>query len=232
MRYRVARMGSAMSDAQLLQAWAGGDQAAGEQLFERHFESIARFFRNKLASDAQHEDLIQQTFLGCVEARERFRGDSSFRSFLFAIAHNQLSKYWRGRSRDRLDLQTISVFDLDPSPSAAIARDQDQQRLLLALRRIPLDGQVALELHYWESMTAAEISVVLGVPLGTAKTRLRRAKQLLEAELREIDGASAVEATGTRLDTWARELREHLFQGRDEGRGEGRGEGRSFDEET
>ena len=203
-----------MSDAQLLQAWAEGDRQAGEQLFERHFEAIARFFRNKLPSDAQHEDLIQQTFLGCVEARDRFRGDASFRSFLFAIAHNQLSKYWRARSRDRLDLQTISVFDLDPSPSAALARDEDQHRLLHALRRIPLDAQVALELHYWEAMTAAEVGEVLGVPLGTAKTRLRRAKQLLEAELRELDAGLAVEATGTRLDTWARELREHLFSGR------------------
>ena len=201
------------SDGELFAAWAAGDQRAGERLFERHFEAIARFFRNKLPSDAQHEDLIQQTFLGCVEARERFRGDASFRSFLFAIAHNQLSKYWRARSRDRLDLQTISVFDLDPSPSAALARDEQQHRLLCALRRIPLDAQVALELHYWEAMTAAEIGEVLGVPLGTAKTRLRRAKQLLEVELRELDAGLAVEATGTRLDTWARELREHLFSG-------------------
>lgn len=172
-----------MSDAQLLEAWAGGDRAAGEALFERHFEAVARFFRNKLSADTAHEDLIQQTFLGCVEARDRFRGDASFRSFLFAIAHRQLAKYWRTRSRDRLDFQTVSVFDLDASPSAALVQDQEHQRLLLALRRIPIDSQVALELHYWESMTAAEIAEVLDIPLGTAKTRLRRAKQLLEVEL-------------------------------------------------
>ncbi|PRP90532.1 ECF RNA polymerase sigma-E factor [Enhygromyxa salina] len=201
-----------MSDAQLLRAWADGDKRAGEQLFERHFEAIARFFRNKLPADTQHEDLIQQTFLGCVEARDRFRGDSSFRSFLYAIAHNQLAKHWRSRSRDRVDLKSVSAFDLDPSPSAALARDQDQHQLLLALRRIPLDSQVALELHYWEAMTAAEIGEVLGVPLGTAKTRLRRAKQLLEAELRALDGGLRVEPTGTRLDTWARELKDALFE--------------------
>lgn len=202
-----------MQDAELLQAWAEGDKLAGERLFERHFESVARFFRNKLPADAHHEDLIQQTFLGCVEARDRFRGDASFRSFLFAIAHNQLSKHWRARSRDRLDLQSISVHDLDPSPSAVLARDQDQHKLLHALRRIPLDSQVALELHYWESLTAAEIGEVLGVPLGTAKTRLRRAKQLLEAELRALDiGAARLDPTGTRLDTWARELKDALFE--------------------
>ena len=143
----------------------------------------------------------------------RFRGDASFRSFLFAIAHNQLGKHWRSRSRDRLDFQTISAFDLNPSPSAAVARDQDQQQLLLALRRIPLESQVALELHYWESMTAAEIGDVLGVPLGTAKTRLRRAKQLLEAELLTVDGSRvAIEPTGTGLDTWARVVKKSLFE--------------------
>ena len=201
-----------MSDAELLQAWADGDARAGEALFERHFESIARFFRNKLPAEAQHEDLIQQTFLGCVEARSRYRGDASFRSFLFAIAHNQLGKFWRSRSRDRLDLRSVSAYDLDPSPSAALARDELHQQLLIALRRIPLDSQVALELHYWESMTAAEIGEVLDVPLGTAKTRLRRAKQLLEAELRALDSAmQPLDPTGSRLDTWARELREGLF---------------------
>lgn len=202
-----------MTDAELLQAWTDGDKAAGEQLFERHFEAIARFFRNKLHADAQHEDLIQQTFLGCVEARDRFRADASFRSFLFAIAHHQLGKYWRSRSRDRLDFQTISVFDIDASPSAVVARDQDQQKLLLALRRIPLDSQVALELHYWESMTAAEIGQVLGVPLGTAKTRLRRAKQLLEVELRSLDvGPARLDVTESGLDTWARDVRAVLFE--------------------
>jgi RNA polymerase sigma-70 factor (ECF subfamily) len=203
-----------MTDAELLQAWSDGDKSAGEALFERHFEAVARFFRNKLPSDTQHEDLIQQTFLGCVEGRHRFRGESSFRSFLFAIAHNQLCKHWRSRSRDRLDFQTISAFDLDPSPSAVLARDQDQRKLLAALRRLPLDSQVALELHYWESMTAAEISEVLDVPLGTAKTRLRRAKQLLEAELRREGPSGGGEGrldAETGLETWAREVKDALF---------------------
>jgi RNA polymerase sigma-70 factor (ECF subfamily) len=201
-----------LTDAELLQAWADGNKSAGEQLFERHFESIARFFRNKLPADVQHEDLIQQTFLGCVEARERFRGDASFRSFLFAIAHNQLGKHWRSRSRDRLDFETVSAFDIDPSPSAVVARGQDQQKLLLALRRIPVDSQVALELHYWEAMTAAEIGEVLDVPLGTAKTRLRRAKQLLEAELLAVEVApTRLDPTGSGLDTWARGVRAELF---------------------
>jgi RNA polymerase sigma factor (sigma-70 family) len=205
-----------MSDAELLQAWAAGDKLAGEQLFERHFEAVARFFRNKLAADASHEDLIQLTFLGCVEARDRFRQHASFRTFLFAIARNQLGKFWRTRSRDRVDLQTVSLHDLDASPSAALAKDQDQQLLLIALRRLPLDSQIALELHYWEALSADEIAAVLELPLGTAKTRLRRAKQLLEGELQAVlSGKFGSVRTETGLETWARDLRASVLAGDD-----------------
>lgn len=55
-----------------------------------------------------------------------------------------------------------------------------------ALRRIPVELQIALELHYWEGLSASEFADVLDIPLGTVKTRLRRAKQRLRAELVEL----------------------------------------------
>jgi len=67
-----------------------------------------------------------------------------------------------------------------------VAEDRRQQMMLSALRRIPIDHQTMLELHYWEGMTALEIGGMLEVPVGTAKTRLRRAKQLLAAELSDL----------------------------------------------
>ena len=196
------------SDGELLEAWGRGDHVAGEQLFARHFESVVRFFQNKI--DRDHDDLIQQTFLGCVEGRASFRGDGSFRAFLFGVAHNVLGKHLRRRYRDptALDFAHVSIAELGDSPSLVVAADRQQLMMLQALRRIPLDHQVALELHYWESMTAAEIGDALGVPVGTAKTRLRRAKQLLAAELSDLlAGVTGAEPTETRLDTWAAGIR-------------------------
>lgn len=200
------------TDAALLEAWAGGDPAAGETLFARHFESVVRFFQNKVERD--QEDLIQKTFLGCLESRARFRGDGSFRAFLFGVAHNVLGKHLRGRYRDRtspLDFAHVSIAELGATPSQLVADDQRQQLMLIALRRIPLDHQTVLELHYWEAMTAQEIAQMLGLALGTAKTRLRRAKQLLAAELSDLmAGSGGHEPTETRLDTWARQIRQRL----------------------
>lgn len=194
----------------LFGAWVAGDGEAGELLFERHFESVARFFRNKV--DRGHDDLIQKTFLGCVESRTRFRGDASFRTFLFAVARNVLGKHYRSARRTPIEFHEVSIHDLGASPSVVYARDQQQLLMLNALRRIPLDYQIVLELHYWESMTGSAIAEVLEVPLGTAKTRIRRAKQLLAAEFEElVSGASSPQATATRLDTWARSLRAQLL---------------------
>lgn len=201
----------APSDGELLDAWAAGDQGAGEALFARHFESVVRFFQNKI--DRDHDDLIQRTFLGCLEGRARFRGDGSFRAFLFGVARNVLGKHLRGRYRESaaLDFAHVSVAELGDSPSQLVAEDQQQLLMLNALRRIPLDHQIVLELYYWEGMTAIEVGQMLEVPLGTAKTRLRRAKQLLAAELSDLmAGTTGAEPTETRLDTWARGIRQRL----------------------
>lgn len=199
------------TDGELLEGWAAGDHRAGERLFGRHFEAVVRFFHNKIDRDA--EDLIQKTFLGCLEARAAFRGEGSFRAFMFGVARNVLGKHLRQRYREpaALDLAHVSITELGSSPSQLLAADQHQQLMLTALRRIPIDHQTVLELHYWEGMTAQEVGQMLEVPVGTAKTRLRRAKQLLAAELSDLlAGVTGSEPTETRLDTWARGIRARL----------------------
>ncbi len=205
-----------MEDPELLAAWGGGDLGAGEALFERHFEPVARFFRNKLGGVSEGaDDLIQQTFLGAVEGRARFRGESSFRTYLFGVARNVLLKHYRQRHQDgarHVDFQLTALHDLDPSPSAVLARDHEHRLLLHGLRRIPLESQIALELHYWEGFTAREVGDALELPLGTAKTWIRRAKQQLCEQIALLSsGAMTADETEAGLETWARALRDRLF---------------------
>jgi RNA polymerase sigma-70 factor (ECF subfamily) len=207
---RAAAM-SASRDLELLAAWRAGDVAAGNTLFERYFVPVRRFFRNKVVGDV--DDLIQKTFLACVEGRDRFRGDASFRRYLFGTANNVLRVHYRGRKKDGdgPDFSTMSAMDLAPSPSQAIALGDEQRIVLESLRRIPLEYQVALELFYWEELPVLELAEVLDVPLGTVKTRLRRGRQLLEEKIQELAGSSErLQTTLTDLDRWARQLRERL----------------------
>ena len=194
-------------DFDLLAAWRGGDRDAGEALFDRHFSSISRFFRNKVTTGV--DDLVQKTFLGLVESRDSFRGHSSFRTFLFAIAHNVLSKHYRTRSRNKMDLESVSAADLAPGQSSLMAKKLEHRLLAQALRTIPLQYQMLLELQYWESLSTSEIAEVLGVPQGTAKTRLRKAKAVLREAVEQLADSPELRASTLEgLDGWARELRE------------------------
>ncbi|MCY1057475.1 sigma-70 family RNA polymerase sigma factor [Nannocystis sp. SCPEA4] len=198
-------MSSRPSDEALLAAWRAGDRRAGERLFERYYEPVARFFFNKTDAEAE---LIQQTFLACVEGAAKFRGEGSFRSYVFAIAYRQLCRHYRDRKGDRLDLTEVSVAAMEPSPSQAMVEGEELRLLLAGLRRIPVDCQVALELLYWEQLTTAEMAAVLEIPEGTVKSRLRRGRALLREAIEALAKSPDLAAsTLLGIDTWASALR-------------------------
>lgn len=200
------------TDRELLEAWRAGDESAGRELFERHFASVYRFFRNKLEDAA--DDLTQQTFLGCLKGKERYRGESSFRTYLFTIARNRLYTHLRDKGRrDRvIEVGQTSMAELGAASfSGLVAQKQEQRVLLRALRRLPLEMQVALELHYWEELTVREIALVVDTPEGTVKRRLQRARAKLDELIAEISESEAIaQSTVGNLEQWAAQLRDQL----------------------
>lgn len=174
------------SDGELLRRWRDGEKEAGNELFSRHFASIRRFFRNKVGND-DAEDLIQRSMLECVKSASSFRGDSSFRTFLFVIARRELWHHIERRTRDgsrrEPDFTVSSVADLGLSPSRFVAAGELHTRVIEAMRRIPIDFQITLELHYWEQLTGPELAQVLGISPTTVRTRLHRAREALREML-------------------------------------------------
>lgn len=199
------------SDAELLQRWNDGDTRSGEQLFARYYDAVSRFFGNKVTRD--RADLVQGTFSACLEKVDGLKNATSFRSFLFGIARFELLHYYRRKSRREVefDAESVSVHDVDPTPSRVIAKHQEQRLLLEALRHIPLELQIVLELTYWEKLTSAEMADLLGIPEGTVKSRVRRARQKLDEELgRLAESPAQLETTASDLDGWAEKLRGQL----------------------
>jgi RNA polymerase sigma-70 factor (ECF subfamily) len=200
-----------MTEVERLAAWRNGDAAAGEALVEANFESVYRFFRNKVDGDL--DDLVQATFTRCLERRDDAE-IRAFRPYLFGVARNVLREHYRRRARADTDLGNKSVADLGASPSTLVSQKRDHRMLLEALRQIPLDEQVVLELFYWESMTGRELAEVLGVPEGTARTRLRSARMSLEAALaRIVRSPDALKTTLDNLERWSASIREALAAG-------------------
>ncbi|MGH1348644.1 MAG: RNA polymerase sigma factor [Nannocystales bacterium] len=147
--------------------------------------------------------------MGPRQRAHRFRGDASVRTFLFSIAHNILRHHLRGRHRSEqpFDSGAVSIAELAPGPATALGRKQEQRLLARALRNIPLDYQVALELHYWEQLSATQIAEVTGVPVGTIKTRIRRGRQLLQERSTDL-AETPQELTSTLggFEEWIRAL--------------------------
>ena len=197
-------MAATDEDFALLEKWRAGDLDAGNDLFERHFDAVHRFFSNKCAPE-NAADLVQRTFLAAVEARDRFEGRSSVRTFLFSIAHHELARHYRTRRSD-WDASISSVAGVEPNGSSVLVKAAEQRALIEALRKLPFDLQVALELFYWENLRGPELAEVLGVPEGTVRSRLRRGLALLRERLAEMDDRPALAATSTTFDGWARDV--------------------------
>lgn len=208
-------MTDAMTDEELLTRWREGDADAGHELVERHLEAVHRFFANKVRHST--DDLVQKTFLACVESVEGYAGRASFRSYLFAIARHVLFHHYREGHRD-FDPLTVTAATLvheELSPADRLSEREDQRLLLRALRLLPLELQTLLELAYWEGLTDQELAEVVEsptgtiTPTGTIKSRLRKARGLLEEHLATLaDSPALLESSRLTLEAWAAGIRE------------------------
>lgn len=189
----------------LLEAWRAGDRFAGEQLVARHYPQVAGFFRLRVGEAA--DDLTQRTFLACVEGRDRV-SSSSFRAYVFGVAHHLLVEHIRAGHR-RAAIESFGVAQPQSvlSPSHVVRLRQEQLLLLRALDDLPLDMQMPLALCYVQGLKAREIGEVLEIPTSTVTTRLQRAREALRAKVESMRAPTQVrDAALADLEGWTRSL--------------------------
>jgi RNA polymerase sigma-70 factor (ECF subfamily) len=192
-------------DAELLERWRAGDAAAGNLLFERCFAPIFRFFVNKTRSLADTEELTQNTFVALMSARDGFLGRSSFLTYALGIASNTLKHYYRSLARtpEPVDPLERSIVALGAGAQTLLECAEAQQQLLAALREIPAELQIVLELYYVEALEPAAIGDVLGVAVNTVRSRIQRGREQLRAKLDELAHSPLAPSTTDDDDHWA-----------------------------
>ena len=193
------------SDRDLLVAWRDGDVGAGNALFLRHESALHAVFRNKCAA-ALLPDLVQETFTRSLTAE--FRETGSYRSFLCGIAALVLNEWFRKSDRYR-PMDDASVEDFGTDVHDATAQREECRLLTKALRRLPVDQQIALEMQIIGQMDVAEIAEAIGVDYNTANGRIQKAK----ARLRQIIADLRIEdrlarSTVDNLEDWGRLVRD------------------------
>lgn len=154
------------------------DPPAFEAVFQRHFDTVHRFLRRRLAASAA-EDLASQTFVEAFDTRKRYRPERpNALPWLLGIATNLMRHHYRDEERQ---LRAYERTGLDPvlgSPEPS-----GDGRVAGALAGLRPEERDALLLFVWADLGYEEIAEALGLPVGTVRSRLSRARQKLRAAL-------------------------------------------------
>jgi RNA polymerase sigma-70 factor (ECF subfamily) len=187
----------ATTEATLIERCLAGDEGANAVLVFEHHRLVLGLATHLLGDREEALDLSQEVFLRVFRTLHRFRGQSSLRTWIFRIVVNQVrnrQRWWRRRARsnqvsldDHIREHGEMVLGAEAStPDRELARKELGARLKLALQHLPFEQRTALVLREVEGLRYEEIAFSLGLPVGTVKSRLTRARQALREELRDL----------------------------------------------
>lgn len=182
-------------DADLMLAYGAGEAAAFEQLYARHRRGLYGFLQRQTPRAAWVDDLFQETWMAVIQARAGYRPSAAFRTWLYGIARNKLIDRIRQREAalladfvadpDDEPLDRLAADDGGRDPAGALASRRQGEALHLALRTLPAVQREVFLLREQADMSLPEIAALVGVPLETAKSRLRYAVARLRLALAE-----------------------------------------------
>jgi len=181
-------MGAETSDEELMLAYARGDLPAFETLYGRHKGALYRFVVRSVRQRARADDLFQEAWIRVIAARERYRPEAKFTTWLFQIAHNLLVDEYRRERPQAGAEETDAVMDALQAPGAERPEEQlstfeQRRRLQRALEELPPEQREAFLLRAEQELGLEEIAEVTGVGRETVKSRLRYAMAKLRERL-------------------------------------------------
>lgn len=178
-----------VDDHALVAAAQGGDRSSLDVLLRRHYDRIYAVCRRVIGHDADAADAAQEAMIAIVRGLAKFDGRSSFSTWTYRIATNASLDELRRRQRRPVnhlahkDNDNNHVEIADPQSSTRIDAIGDHLLIDSALAALPEDFRVAVVLRDVGDLDYAEIAEVLGVPVGTVKSRIARGRAVLAANL-------------------------------------------------
>ncbi len=175
------------SEWECVQKVQGGDADAFETLVRRHEKKIFNLLYRWLGDYDEAAEAAQEVFLSAFRAIKRFRGDSSFATWLYRIGVNHAKNRQKSLQVARQRQQATEVSDApgDPAsdPAAGVEQRERHDLVQRGLNDLDADDALIILLHDLQEFRYEEISETLDIPLGTVKSRLHRARQALRAKL-------------------------------------------------
>lgn len=196
------------TDLELLLSWRKGDARMGAQLFARHQTAVINLFRRNVRIKTDIPDLVQRTFLACIDRKSEPQISGNVRGYILGIAFHTMTRFFRqARSTVALELEETegTLASLESDPEYLLTLTDEQRLLMKAIRRIKIEFQAIIELNYWEGISCDEIAHILGIPEGTARSRLQHGRAAVEKKLAELaDSPDLLAATTMLVGAWQR----------------------------
>ena len=186
---------AALSDEQLFELYQAGNDTAFDQIVTRYQPLIQGFLHKRLKDDERVQDLTQDTFLRVHRARQRYDSGRKFSTWIYTIASNLLKNEYRNRSRRRETAFTDLRRETGPagSPSRPVEFESDRptpehtaytaelrEAIEDAIEKMDDHHRIPFVMREVEDRTYEEISDAIGVPVGTVKSRLFRARNAFQ----------------------------------------------------
>ncbi|HEY2629963.1 MAG TPA: RNA polymerase sigma factor [Usitatibacter sp.] len=177
------------SDEQLMLAYAGGDAGAFESLYAKHRAPLYRFVLRSVKSRGEADELFQDVWMKAIEARERYRPQAKFTTWLYTIAHHRLIDHWRSRGLALVSMDDDEAPVAEPvappgaEPHRIVEAEQMLAQLSAAIAALPLVQREAFLMHHEGELSVAQIAAATGVNEEAAKSRLRYAMNKLRGAI-------------------------------------------------
>lgn len=192
---------SRIDEQRLVADCCAGDERAFRELVTRHQRLVASIASHFLDNRSDLEDLVQDVFLSIFKSLNRFRGDSSLKTWIYRITVNHCIN-WRKRVSFRFRRRWLSLHE-SPSgdtgiprietisaraktPEAEVIQAEQMRQVRAAIQKLPVKFRMVLVLRDLEELSYEEIARIVGVSNGTVKSRINRARTKVRVLLAEV----------------------------------------------
>lgn len=184
-------------DQLLVERVRDGDKQAFDMLVAKYQRRLMRLLSRIVHDPAEAEDVVQETFIKAYRALRHFRGDSAFYTWLYRIGINTAKNHLATQGR-----RTLTSADADHeqaegfndgehlrdinTPESMLASKQIAQTVNAAMDALPVDLRTAIALREIEGLSYEEISDIMACPIGTVRSRIFRAREVIAEKLRPL----------------------------------------------
>ncbi len=189
-------MGSKELDIELVERVQQGDKAAFDVLVQKYQQKVINLISRFVSDHSECYDVAQETFIKAYRALPNFRGDSQFYTWLYRIAANTAKNHLASQGR-KTPNYAVDVDDAEhftgesglkelTNPENLLLTDEIKHTIYSAIEALPDDLKSAITLREIEGLSYEEIASVMDCPIGTVRSRIFRARDAIDKELRPL----------------------------------------------